>query len=282
LFKNESRLSRTDIVDILCEQAIYEDQMFAFEWLDDVWSELERRRRLLDGAAPFDVEPRVITRKRTWRQVPAYAFCVLAPLLQSSAKWRPRYTEAELAAHYAQQGSLFERISDEALRGAGWRTHRIAWSSTNAALLPTLVANVAQQVGEPEYVNWETNVSPKAKDAGLGIILFRSFADNRCGFPIYLTQCAAGDDWNTKLHTPRLGVWTKLIDFAAPPHKAFALPHSLGADEHRRVTVTVEGIVFDRYRLHDTSRPRNWCSQGLAKDIRTFLTPLVVNLPGLP
>lgn len=279
LFKNESRLSRTDIVDVLCEEDIYSNQSFASDWLDDVWRELERRQRLLDGAAPFDVAPRVITRKRTWRQVPAYAFCVLAPLLQSSAKWRPKFKKAELAAHYAKQGLLFERISQEALRGAGWRTHLTGWSSTNATSLPAVVANVARQIGEPEHANWDKNVSKDGNEAGLDVVLFRAFRDDRCGFPIYLAQCAAGDNWNTKLHTPILAVWRKLIDFAAPPHKAFALPHSLGAEELRRVTVKVEGIVFDRYRLHDNLRPLNWCSQGLAKDLKAFLKPLITELP---
>jgi len=279
LFKNEKRLSRTDIVDILCEQAIYDDQEFANEWLDIVWGELERRQRLLDGAAPFNVELRAIQRKHTWKKVPAYAFCVLTPLLQKSANWRPSQTEAESAEHYGQQGLLFERISDESLRGAGWSTHLTAWSSKNTARLPAVVEKIAQQVGEPEHANWETNVSPNANEAGLDIVFFRAFNDNRCGFPVYLVQCATGADWDTKLHTPVLSVWQKLIDFASPPQKAFVLPHSLGAEHFRHITVRVNGIVLDRYRLHDSSRRPNWCSQELAKDLKEFLGPLIANLP---
>jgi hypothetical protein len=279
LFKNEKRISRTDIVDILCEQAIYEDQAFANEWLDSVWRELERRRLLLDVSAPFEIEPRAITRKHTWKKVPTYAFCVLIPLLQSSIKWRPRRTRAGAARHYAQQGLLFERISDEALRGAGWRTHVTARSRSNAASFPTVVARIAQQLGEPEHANWERDVSPNANEAGLDIVFFRSFSDNRCGFPTYLAQCATGDDWNTKLHTPVLSIWRKLIDFAVRPQKAFTLPHSLGEDKFRRTTVKVDGIVLDRYRLHDNSRPRNWFSRELANDLKEFLSPLVAHLP---
>jgi hypothetical protein len=37
--------------------------------------------------------------------------------------------------------------------------------------------------------------------------------------------------------------------------------------------------VFDRYRLHDTSRPLNWCSPKLAGDIVGFLKPLITQLP---
>jgi hypothetical protein len=279
LFKNERRLSRTDLVDIVCEQEIYDDQAFANDWLDIVWRELERRRRLLDGAAPFEIEPRAIERKHTWKRAPAYAFCVLTPLLQKSAQWRPVLTKAESAAHYAKQGALFERISEEALRGAGWRTHRTAWSSQTANRLPEVVAKIAQQVGEPEHADWARNVAKDANEAGLDLIFFRGFSDNQCGFPIYLTQCATGKDWDTKLHTPVLGVWGKLIDFAAPPQKAFALPHSLGAEDFRRITVKVQGIVLDRYRLHDAARPRTWCSRELARDLKEFLSPLISHLP---
>jgi hypothetical protein len=77
LFKNETRLSRTDIIDVLCEEEIYDDQSFASNWLDDVWRELERRHHLLAGTTPFDLAARAITRKRTWDEVPMYTFCVL-------------------------------------------------------------------------------------------------------------------------------------------------------------------------------------------------------------
>ena len=265
LFKGETRISRTAILDVLCETDTYNDQGFASAWLDDVWSELERRQRLLDGAAPFDVEARAITHKLAWDRVPAYAFCLLASLHQTSATWRPPYTKAKLAKHYALQGALFERISEEALRSAGWQTYRTGWSSGNAARLPAVVAGIALQVGESEHANWTTNVSPNANEAGLDVVFFREFADRRSGFPIYLTQCAAGADWDTKLHTPILSVWRKLNPLRGASAKAFALPNSLGPEEHRRITVKVDGLVFDRYRLHDTARSPNWCSQALVR-----------------
>jgi len=274
LLFQERRLSRTDIVDILTEEDIYDDQAFASMWLDDVWIELARRERLLGQASPIAVAPRVVTRVNTWRQAPAYAFCVLVPLLQRSRSWRPRR-----GVNYAQQGVLFERISEESLKGAGWSTFRTGWSSANVARLPAVVTQVAQAIGEPEHANWRTNVAPHANEAGLDVVVYRAFADGRCGFPIYLAQCATGDDWDTKLYTPSLSVWTRLVDFAAPPQKVFALPHSLGAEELRRVAVKVSGIVLDRYRLLDASRSSAWCSRGLTNDLITYLRPLVTRLP---
>jgi hypothetical protein len=152
------------------------------------------------------VEARAIVRTLPWERVPAYAFCVLAPLLQSSVTWRPRYKKAKLAAPYARQGLLFERISDEALRGAGWHTHLTGWSSGQSLSLPAVVTGVAGHIGESEYANWARNVSPDASEVGLDVVFFRPFKDGRCGIPIFLTQCATGADWDTNLHTPVLAV----------------------------------------------------------------------------
>lgn len=281
LFAGDSRISRTDILDILEEEDIYNDQEFANAWLDNVWNELERRRGLLRHAPTYELEGRAISRKATWEEVPAYAFCVLTPLIQRYPRWRASVAASRL---YATQGHLFERISDEALQGAGWRTLRVGWSSDDygSQRLPEVVTTVARHLGEPEHPNWSTNVSPKGNEAGLDIVFSRAFADGRTGFPIYLAQCASGDDWDTKLHTPVLAIWTRLVDFPLPPQKVFVLPHSLSAEDLRRTTVSVAGVVLDRYRLHDSARPAGWCSSALAEDIRTFVHSVIANLPVYP
>lgn len=74
-----------------------------------------------------------------------------------------------------------------------------------------------------------------------------------------------------------------LVSFAVPPQKAFVLPHSLEQEKLRLTTVAVQGVVFDRYRLHDTSRAPIWCSPELATELATdlkfHLKPLVTGLP---
>jgi len=279
---NEERLSRTDIADVLIEEGLYASEDFANEWLDDVWAELARRQRLLEGGAAMRVDGREVVRVTDWRSIPAYAFCVLAPLLQASRAWFPiGYSDADLAKHSVRQGDLFEQISRESLTSDGWTAHAAGWSQRHAAKLPDVVRLVADHLGEAEHANWAKNVSPTANDAGLDVVLSRRFPDGRCGFPTILIQCAAGDDWDTKLHTPVLGVWNKLVDFAVPPQKAFAIPHSLDAIKLRQVAVKVGGMVFDRYRLHGgtTCREYGWCSPGLESELKAFLTPLVAGLP---
>ena len=149
LFKDTLQVSRTDVLDILLEEDIYNDQGFANDWLANVWTEFERRQGLLGPMAPYRVSGRVITRTRTWDETRAYSFCVLVSLLQTSKTWLSRLSHELQESHYARQGTLFERISDEALRGAGWKTHRTGWSSDRASRLPAVVKEVAEQLGEP-------------------------------------------------------------------------------------------------------------------------------------
>jgi hypothetical protein len=227
----------------------------------------------------MSVRGREIVRTHDWQTVPAYAFCVLAPLLQASKTWFPG--SYDLAKHSAQQGELFEQISRESLASDGWTAYSAGWSQRQAAKLPDVVRLVADHLGESERANWKKNVSATGNDAGLDLILSRRFPDGRCAFQTILIQCAAGNDWDTKLHTPVLDVWRNLVDFSIPPQKAFAIPHSLDAVRLRHVAVKVGGMVFDRYRLHaDTaSRKHGWCSASLTSELNTFLAPLVAGLP---
>jgi hypothetical protein len=273
LFKKNKNISRADIIDIICEEDIYDDQGFASDWLDNVWTELLRRQVLLGRSAPYKVSARVISMLRSWKQVPAYAFCVLAPLLQATKAWAKNI-------NHQRQGELFEQISEEAIQAAGWSTFRTAWSQNSAAKLPTVVKRIAQELGEPEHHDWQRNVAANQNEAGLDVVFYRKFADKRCGFVVYLAQCATGENWSTKLHTPALEAWSKLIDFSSPPQKAFALPHSLDDDKLRRTTVSVGGIVLDRYRLFESRRTR-WCSQKLETELKSYLDPLIRGLPTL-
>ena len=69
-------LSGSDIVDVLCEEEIYESQDFAWELVDNAISELQRRRDCLGDGTPFEVQGDRIVRTKNWEDVPAYSFCL--------------------------------------------------------------------------------------------------------------------------------------------------------------------------------------------------------------
>ena len=80
-------------------------------------------------------------------------------------------------------------------------------------------------------------------------LFYRPFPDNRVGVPVYLMQCASGENWVHKLHEPDLNVWTKIILFAATPSKAIAIPFVLLDKEFKQRCNRVNGMLLDRYRL---------------------------------
>jgi hypothetical protein len=274
LFTGTERASRTDLWDRFSEKGLYVEQALFDQWLDNAWSEFERRADLLGAVCPYRIESRAISRAHKWDRRPDYSFCLVASLLHAAPSWRPKDRVAK--SHLARkQGALFERLSAWALHALGWTTLLTAWSDREQQKLPSVVTSVAAHLSEPEHTGWHRNVDPKANEAGLDLVLSTPFKDRRWGAPVFLTQCASGDDWDVKLHTPVLDVWTKLVDFASPPRKAFALPVSLDETQLRQTTVKVAGPVFDRYRLVSSSS----LEEQLEKDLVKFVRPLLRTLP---
>lgn len=278
LFTDTEGASRTDVADILEETGIYTDQSFAAAWLDQVWCELQRRHSLLSLQEIVKIGSRSVQRATTWQMVPTYSFCLLVSLLSHSPNWRPPLSKKGRARYFQRQGQLFERVSMTLLKSAGWNAYLTGWSYRNAKKLPAIVDQVASFIGEQPRSDSTRNVSPNANEAGLDIVFYRRFPNGVPFAPIYLAQCAAGEHWDTKLHTPSLYVWNKLIDFSEPPYKAFAIPHGLGQTEIRHASTTAEGVILDRYRLHaGVALPSD--SKTLQDELIAFMKPLVTGLP---
>ena len=271
--------SSPDAVDILLENSVYESQEFAWEFVLSVWGEIRRRRGLLGKGYPIDLVDKRLVPKRKWREVPALSFC----LALSFVKWYPNWASSlpkALKAH-VEQGRLLECISAEALKAelADWQVHMIGWSRTKTGRLEQRANEIADLLGE-RIGNVKLWTPAKAKDAGLDVLCFRPFPDGRGGIPVYLVQCASGMDWDTKLHTPELKIWTKIIDFSATPTKAFAMPFTLPEDEFLIACNRVDGLFLDRYRLLSPARRSyDWLSKPLGSELVKWLKPRVKELP---
>ncbi len=180
-----------------------------------------------------------------------------------------------------QQGDLFERFSEESLRKYGWETLRTGWASgiSNPAF-SDIVSRVAQELDEAWVNDDALPVFRDAKEEGLDLVAHQPFADKRVGRPFYLIQCASGDNWNDKLHTPDLDVWTKLIVFVTSPRRGFCFPLTLDDNDFKAKCTKCSGLFLDRYRLlgNGMGVTRN-LSLPLQADLRKWLTPRVAALP---
>jgi len=271
-------LSVSQVVRALTDNDVYEDPDLANQIVTSAWSEIEKRQAQLCVGASMEVAGQRIAPHTTWQDSPGHSFC----LMLACAKWYPpsmRQTQRE----YNEQGELFERLTAEALPllFRGWKVYATGWTRTRVSKINEVVGKIAGLLNEsPGQVRrW---VRKEAHEAGLDIICYRPFDDGRVGWPVFLVQCASGQNWPNKVHTPDLHLWGKLVDFAATPRKAFAMPFALVEDEFRYHCVVVDGLLLDRYRLLAASCEKvDWVSPQLKADIITWVTPRLKNLPHL-
>lgn len=276
LFHGED-VAGSDIVDILQESEIYDDQDFAWELVQDIFSRVVERRRLMGDGYPLIVENNLRVRPLdVWQSFSAYGFCLLLSLTKGYPGWAQSF-----GRNHAPQGHLFERLTAEAMTHSlvGWTIHPTGWAPTAVRRLNGLVAELAGLLGEAtgDISRW---INDAAKDGGLDILCYRPFPDSRVGIPVYLMQCASGKDWVDKLKSPDLNIWTKIITFAASPKKAFSMPFALETDDFIRHCAVVNGLLLDRHRLLAPGLAnRNWLSPQLNADLINWMTPRILQLP---
>lgn len=214
--------------------------------------------------------------QKAWQDVPAHSFC----LALSYSKWYPEWSRP-FGRDFTEQGALFEKLTQESLKALfpDWEIHPTGWTKTNPNQLHTVVQEVASLLGEAlgDIERW---TKPKAHEAGLDLLCYRPFADSRVGVPVYLVQCASGGNWDTKLHTPSLRIWTKIVHWASDPKKAFAMPFALLDKDFIDRCNIVDGMLMDRYRLLSPGRNNpDWVSDELKTSIVKWLEPRIAELP---
>jgi hypothetical protein len=243
----------------------------------DAFSNIRERARLIGESYPIEVVGQKRLRKKgNWELYASYVFC----LLLSLAKYYPGWARG-FGQDYTTQGELFERLTAESVGVSlrEWTVHPTGWTRTNPRRLGAIVADVAARLGETtgDIIRWSRQ---KANEAGLDLLCFRPFPDGRVGVPVYLIQCASGGDWHTKLKTPDLRIWTKVIDFAADPKKAFSMPFALSASDFTFHCNLVDGLLLDRYRLLAPGQAqREWITPQLTTELVAWARPRVAALP---
>jgi hypothetical protein len=276
VFADDS-LSRSDVVDVLCENEIYEDQTFAHECVTDAWIEMNRRQESVGQGSQFDVDGKVIKRLHEWNENVAYSFCML---LASQSIWKA--WSKKFGTDFTEQGLLFEELTAESLEYFGWDVLRAGWAPGNAAKIEKVVHEVSSHVGEPVVPDaikeW---LSDNANDEQLDVVCSDPYYDGFGGRPIYLFQCASGGNWPCKIQTPDPVTWGRIIGFSTPPQRGFAIPFGLMPEEFRKRAGRVQGVFLDRFRLQSPAFDGNvkWLSNTLEQKIRRWMKPRVKTLP---
>jgi hypothetical protein len=266
-------VSHSDVVDVLTEMNVYEDQDFASEIVTDAQIQLELRAGWLGSGSPFLIEDRTVKARIPWDSAPAHSFCLALAMLP-----RNRRYERRAGRDYGTRGELFERVAEESMRKLGWQVLATGWSRASPLKIADVLTRVTDELAEPiGDLKWAND---SANECGLDLVCHLPFPDGRGGKPVFLAQCASGENWESKLTTPELAIWTKLIDFSSPPQKAFMLPFAFLKDEFPKISNRVEGMLLDRYRLLSPARKqRDWVSSSLRDALVSWLGPRVSGWP---
>lgn len=273
----DGEVSGSDVVNTLRANEIYKSQDFAWELVNNAFSTIRQRKRVLGDGYPLQVQDQTrIASDARWYDVAPYAFCLALSLSKAYPAWSQAFGQ-----DFGPQGKLFEDLVAEAVAVTfnGWEVHQTGWSATEPNRIAEIVRNVAEIIGEAtgEVRRWSTRY---AKEAGLDLLCFRPFADGRAGFPVMLFQCASGNDWRSKLHEPQIRIWTKIVSFTIDPQKALAMPFALDPEKFSYHANVVNGLLLDRDRLLIPGQAnRDWISNDLRDRMRVWMRPRIEALP---
>ncbi len=279
LFGRDDSLSIAEIKDTLTDEHIYDDQDKASELLTDVWTEVKRRKKVLGTSYPISCEASKLVRIAPWRESPAYSFCLVLSYSERYPEWRKSFGN-----NFTEQGLLFEEVTALALRNelSQWTSHTTGWSRTQTQHIIDSVEMVRGLLNEKEG---RLDLIPDLntiKDAGLDLVLWRPFADGRIGFPLYLVQCASGANWEEKRNQPDINLWRTMIEFAAMPKKALAIPYAISDMEFWMSCRRMDGMLLDRLRLLSGGRRSpNWITRDVKRRLVAWMRPRIKDLPML-
>ena len=263
-------LSQTDVVDVLVEEHIYSSQNYALEFVLHGWGQVKRRLSWMGATSPIGFKDRWMKPQMEWKEVPAHSYCLAVCL-------GPRYNgwTSSFGTDYTEQGLLFELITKHAManRFPGWSFLQTGWSRDSTSKLLAVVDSMISALSERKGYGVDDYSSLDANEAGVDLVWHLPFADQRSGNPVYLAQCASGNNWTEKLGQPDMSDWEKIIDFANKPNKAFSLPFALD-DRELRWRSNSTGLILDRYRILAHGIPeRAWLPADLRERIVTWLEP---------
>ncbi|EGF24919.1 hypothetical protein [Rhodopirellula baltica] len=257
-------LSVNDVVDVLVEEEVYSNQTLASNYIQDRWVEIQRRQSLTGSSLGVSIEDGWIHRKSEWKKYPAHAFCLLLSLATKYDWWHD-----EFGSSYAEQGELFELLTQESLRTLtpDWDCHISGWSRNSTTPFEELVADVAERIGDGT-VRIEDWKDSQQKDLTLDLLYYNRFLDELPGIPVAFIQCASGADWKKKIGKPSLNAWNDVVRVFTPPLKGFAVPFCYTDDEFKRCAVRAEGLLLDRLRILSAGLKRQtWLSPNLESRI---------------
>jgi hypothetical protein len=270
LIFGEGQLSSNQVIDILIEQNIYkpDSQDFCSGFVENIFTELERRSSGYGNYAPYNRRYGVLSTDHDWQRNSVHAFLVAVSI-------GPEYEDWEV--DYNEQGSLFEGVVKESVDAQlpTWRIATTAATPQTPRRLSDVINEVATSASEAVSESANQVVNLDGNEAGLDQYCIRQWPDLRGGYPLLLMQCASGRNWaRDKLNEPNLHTWNSVINWKWLPSRSIAIPFVLSDSEFSRRTSQYNGLLLDRIRLLAAFNSADLWPTHLADQLEQWLEPI--------
>lgn len=283
LVTDEPEISKQSVNDVLVEQGVYdrgdaEAGLMRATFLNRIWDELRRRAQLAGNAALYSVQPTRLLRIAQSPQLLPATF-----LLCLSCSDYYGVLRAAPLTDYVVQGDLFEEFCRISLAAQGWHVERTGWASaTGAKKLRATVDSVIKATAEDAVQDDWVTIYRNKNEAGCDLVSFISYPDAWTGRPLVLLQCASGADYGSKLGTPDLGLWRKLIAFSVAPQRGFCTPRAFEPEPFLATAGQVDGWLLERHRLlRPFASGTVELPKPLARTLQKWIQPRLNALPRL-
>lgn len=235
--------------------------------VEQLLDEVALRLRLGPAIYPFEHRDERLIRREV-AGADAYVFMLI--LSSEEASFRPQRRAHEVEA-------AFDELALEALRrylgrGArGIRFARNAHDPIDNASRPKKFKDAIEWLrgrlllprghweppDEELVVHWEEDANAahpplnSYSDAGVDLVVWWRFADDRAGSPVLLAQCTVQIEWGEKAKDISIDLWEKWIDFeTVPPQTALVIPFAVSRSLEQWTNRTITaGVIIDRLRL---------------------------------
>lgn len=275
LFSRERNISQSDFLDILLEDEYYDNQEFAYEFIENTWNEIKRRHSLFGNNKIYSISKNSIQSLSPWKNNSVYSFLV-------SISMKTFYNLKLPDDIYLEQGYLFELLTEESLniQFPQWTSFRTGWNKDYPINFEKILLSVEQNLNILRRDTYKEYITPYTKELKMDIILYRGYTDNLCNIPIFLVQCASGRDWKKKLNEPNVEQWKEILRFNSFPIKAFAMPFSLREEDFVFNSVHIKGFLLDRNRISSVyASNKTWPSKYLRNKLNQFTSKIVKEIP---
>lgn len=218
----------------------------------DVSSELISRGRKLGNAYPFLFNGKLLQIKniRSYKNQWTYLFCLLISYIglekgsRDLKAWDTKQISSlfeKLCTSVAENFLSNKRIDAHSLQFGAPRT---SWKSEHQSFKKALeflksAINEGNVKGSP--------TANRRKDAGLDVIAWRPFPDNRTNKLFLLGQCAAGNDFKSKRR--ELRDFSQYYSLEVGIIYSFFVPHEVDESDWSYFYYPDIGILFDRSRV---------------------------------